>query len=90
MQKWIVYISIVICFLLILFIGGGQYWLKRHENKESGTEVNNIVCEYGGKIYQLGERFWMKFPDGCSFCECGEAGVSTCKQKLNCLEAGFR
>jgi hypothetical protein len=31
-----------------VFIGGGQCWLKRLENKENNIEVNKIACEFNG------------------------------------------
>jgi len=83
MQKWIIYASIVVCFLLILFIGGGQYWLKRNTNKEISTGANNITCEYDSKTYQLGEVFFIQLSTDCGLCFCGKDELPIC-EKIDC------
>lgn len=85
MSRRMTYIFIIISFLLVLFVGGGQYWLKRLEKKENSIEKNKIVCEFNAKTYQLGEGFIIRLNSGCSFCVCSEDGLPTC-QKTDCLE----
>jgi hypothetical protein len=88
MPKWLVYFFLTISFLLVVFIIGGQYWLKRLENKESGAKLNKVVCEFNGKSYQQNEGFIIRFGLGCSFCVCESNGFPTC-QKSYCPEGAL-
>ncbi len=80
----------IICFLLILFIGGGIYLLSRTNNSkqtntgndsqnELNTHDNNTnTCTYEGTEYQDGESFDQN--DGCQKCSCS-GGKVTCSEK---------
>jgi hypothetical protein len=80
MSRWMIYIFLTISFLLVLFIGGGQYWLKRLESKENSIEKNKIVCEFNGKTYQQDEGFIIRLDSGCSLCVCGKDGIPVCNK----------
>jgi hypothetical protein len=85
MSKLVVYVFLVICLILLVFIGVGWYLLKGWENKEIGDKVNRIKCEYGGSTYQQSEFFLIRRDLGCSICICDEDGLSTC-EKTYCPE----
>lgn len=85
MSRWMICVFITVSFLLALFVGGGQYWLKKQEKKENTIEKNKIVCEFNGKTYQQDEIFLLWSSPDCSICTCSKDGLPIC-EKTYCPE----